>query len=108
MPIHFIARQRFPILAAAALVIGAAGASAGELPSYQQSGFSISPVQISVLGSAHVQEQAPSATLALSGMPASPHQLAVLSPSNERDRREPTQEAKQATLAGQPILRDPM
>ncbi len=108
MSIHFIARQRFSILAAAAFVISAAGANAGELPTYERSGFPISLVQVSVLGSAQVREQAPAATLALSGMPASPHQFAVLIPSKERDKREATQDAKQAALTSHPALRDPM
>jgi hypothetical protein len=33
-----------------------------------------------VLGSAGVQERSPTPTLMLDGMPASPHQVAVLSP----------------------------
>jgi hypothetical protein len=66
------------LLFAAAAVILVAGGTAGfasELPTYQVTGFPISAVQASVLGPAHVREQAPAATSA-----ASPHQLTVLTP----------------------------
>jgi hypothetical protein len=49
-------------------------ASAAEL------GFPITPLQISVLASASVEEASPVPTLMLRGMPASPHQIAVLTP----------------------------
>ena len=73
--------KRYAILAAAAiLMLGTAGATAGELPSYDVAGFPITPHQMSVLGqSGHTQEQAAMPTLLLEGMPASPHQIAVLS-----------------------------
>src|ERR1051325_10751242 len=68
------------VIPAAILMLGAAGASAGELPSYDFAGFPITPHQMSVLGqSGHVQEQASMPTLVREGMPASPHQIAVLS-----------------------------
>jgi hypothetical protein len=73
--------KRYPILAAAAiLMLGMAGASAGELPSYDIAGFPITPLQMSVLGqSGNTQEQPAAPTLLREGMPASPHQMAVLS-----------------------------
>jgi hypothetical protein len=43
-------------------------------------GFPIAPHQISIVGSAHVEEQSPSRSLVMAGMPASPHQIAVLTP----------------------------
>lgn len=49
-------------------------------PSYGVMGFPITPHQISVLGSANVEEQSPSPSLVMAGMPASPHQIAVLTP----------------------------
>jgi hypothetical protein len=72
--------QRISITAVTALVLGAAGASAGELPQYEVTGFPISPLQFSVLGSGGVQEQSATPALTLNGMPASPHQIAVISP----------------------------
>lgn len=72
--------QRISTTAMAALLLGAVGASAGELPQYEFAGFPISPVQMTVLGLDGVQEQAPTPTLTLNGMPASPHQIAVLQP----------------------------
>jgi hypothetical protein len=54
------------------------------LPSYEVKGFPITPHQISVVGSAHVEEQSPSPSLVMAGMPASPHQIAVLTPRRSR------------------------
>ena len=50
------------------------------IPSYEVMGFPITPHQISIVGSAHVEEQSPSPSLMMAGMPASPHQAAVLTP----------------------------
>lgn len=55
------------------------GASA-PLPAFEVTGMPITPHQVAVLGSGQVEERAPAATLTLGGMPASPHQLAVLAP----------------------------
>ena len=59
-------------------VLRAAGASGGELPQYEVSGFPISPHQMSVLASSGIEEQAPTPALTLDGMPASPHQIVVI------------------------------
>jgi hypothetical protein len=54
-------------------------ASAQEFPSYELSGFPISPLQSSVMGAtANLKEQSPSTSLTVGGMPASPNQIAVL------------------------------
>lgn len=71
--------QRISIRALAALSLGAAGASAGELPQYEVRGFPISPLQMSVLGSGGIQEESPTPDITLLGMPFSPHQIAVIS-----------------------------
>jgi hypothetical protein len=71
--------QRISIRALAALSLGAAGASAGELPQYEVRGFPISPLQMSVLGSGGIQEESPTPDDILLGMPFSPHQIAVIS-----------------------------
>ena len=71
--------QRMLITALAALALGAAGASAGELPQYEVRGFPISPLQMSVLGSGGIQEELPTPEVTLLGMPFSPHQIAVIS-----------------------------
>jgi hypothetical protein len=55
-------------------------ATATTLPSYEAKGFPITPHQISIVGSAHVEEQSPIPSLMMAGMPASPHQIAVLLP----------------------------
>jgi hypothetical protein len=75
--------QRISITVVTALVLGTLRASAGELPQYEFAGFPISPVQITVLGLDGVQERAPTPTLTLNGMPASPHQIAVIHPRSK-------------------------
>jgi hypothetical protein len=48
------------------------------LPTFEVTGFPISPHQVAVLGAAHVEERSAMPKLKLAGMPASPHQIAVL------------------------------
>ena len=71
-------KNLFLIAAIAAVTLVGAGAEAAELPSYELMGFSMTPHQFTVVGSANVKEQSPSSSLAMAGMPASPHQMAVL------------------------------
>jgi hypothetical protein len=70
-------------------LIGGAAALAQDLPSYEAMGFPISPVQVSILGcSAQVQELGPMIEFTMAGMPASLHQIAVLTPrKRETDER---------------------
>jgi hypothetical protein len=72
--------QKIAIAAGTAVGLGTIGCSAGELPQYEAAGFPISPHQITVLGLGNIQEQSPTPTLTLNGMPASPDQIAVLQP----------------------------
>jgi hypothetical protein len=56
-------------------------ASAHEFPVYELSGFPISPLQLSVTGATtNLKEQSPGTSLTISGMPASPLQILVLTP----------------------------
>lgn len=71
---------RFVVICAAALILEQAGAIAGDLPQYEVMGFPITPLQMSVLDSAKVQEQPPATALTMNDMPASPAQLAILTP----------------------------
>jgi hypothetical protein len=59
-------------------VFGSAAASAGELPTFEASSFPATPLQVTVLGGAGVQQQTATPTLTRNNMPASPHQLGVL------------------------------
>jgi hypothetical protein len=70
--------RRISIATLAALASGAATASAGQLPQYEVTGFPISPLQMSVVRPGIIQEEPPSPALTLDGMPASPHQIAVI------------------------------
>ena len=70
----------FAIVSVAGLVLSGAGAVAAELPTYEIMGFAISPHQFVAVPSAAVQERAPTPTLMLGGMPASPLQIMVLTP----------------------------
>jgi hypothetical protein len=74
--------KRLPLLAAVAIVVlkGADVAAAAELPTYESTGLPITSVQASVLEPAHVQEVSRQPGPMLDGMPASPHQIAVLTP----------------------------
>ena len=87
-------KNLFPT-AAIAIVLGATAAAAQELPSFEASGFPITRHQVEVMGTASVREQAPTPRLTLDGMPASPHQVAVLTP---RLRLTEASAAKLATL----------
>src|SRR5260370_38186736 len=70
----------FLIIGVTVVVLGGINAKAEEVPAVERFGFPITRTQVSVLGSADVRERSPTPTLMLYGMPASPHQLAVLSP----------------------------
>jgi hypothetical protein len=73
------------LLATTVLVFAAlqGGAIAGELPTFEVSSFPATPLQVSVMGGANVQEQAATPTLVRDGMPASPLQLSVLTPRHK-------------------------
>jgi hypothetical protein len=61
------------IAAALISIAGGTAAFAAGLPTYERTGFPISPVQMQLLGPVNVQERSPTATAA-----ASPHQATVL------------------------------
>jgi hypothetical protein len=64
--------------AAALLLFG--GSAFAESASFETKGFPISLHQAQVTGLGDIQETSPGATLVVDSMPASPHQVAVLSP----------------------------
>ena len=70
----------FSIVGTTVVVLGGINARAEELPTFEKFGFPITQTQVSMLGSADVRERSPTPTLMFYGMPASPHQVAVLSP----------------------------
>src|SRR2546423_12463395 len=74
-----IMRNPLPIAAIVVTVLSGE-AVAAELPTQEASGLPITPLQASVVGSAHVPERALAPTLTLQAMPASPHHIAVLTP----------------------------
>jgi hypothetical protein len=82
--------RRISIKALTALALGTVSASAAELPQYESAGFPISPAQITVLGIDDFQERPLTPTLTLNGMPASPHQLAVIGPRTRQQIGEKT------------------
>jgi hypothetical protein len=73
-------KRAFLMTAVAAAAIRGAASKAAELPGYQLAGFPITPHQVAVLGGADVREQSPIAELSVQGMPASPSQIAILTP----------------------------
>ncbi len=73
-------KKEFLVAAIAAATIAVTGARAAELPSFELTGFPITGHQVAVMGAANIREQSPKSTLVYGGMPASPHQIAVLTP----------------------------
>lgn len=75
-------KSLFAITIAIAVIGGTstndAGACNSNLPTFELMGFPISPHQVAVMGSAHVEESSATPELVFAGMPASPHQIAVL------------------------------
>jgi hypothetical protein len=89
-------RNVFLIAIAIATIGGAsvdkAGACDLRLPMFEVTGFPITPLQVAVLGGAHIEERSAMPTLNLVGMPASPHQIAVLT------RRKPVRMVEAAAV----------
>ena len=71
-------KNRLLSIAIITVSLSGAVARATELPSYELMGFPIAPHQLSVVGPANIKEQLPSPTLTMAGMPASQHQVSVL------------------------------
>jgi hypothetical protein len=73
---------RYGVLVAVLAVSSPArpGEAGAGLPTFELMGFPITRHQVQVTGAADLQERSPTGTLALGGMPASPHQIAVLTP----------------------------
>jgi len=93
------------LIAAAFLTLGIAGATAGELPSYDVAGLPISPLQMSVLGtSGAVQEHLATPAPMIEGMPVSPHQIAVLG-QRTRTTAQPMQPFEAAETQIGPVTR---
>ena len=73
-------RKLLSITSTVIVIFGGVTAEASELPVFEKFGFPITGIQVSLLGSVGVQENSSIPTLTLGGMPASPHQVAVLTP----------------------------
>jgi hypothetical protein len=73
-------RKLFSITSTTLVLLGGLHAEALELPAFEKFVFPITQTQVSMLGTAGVEESSPIPTLTLGGMPASPHQVAVLAP----------------------------
>ncbi|MHC4045375.1 hypothetical protein [Bradyrhizobium sp. 23AC] len=68
-------KKTLSIAAAILTIAGSTAAFAAELPTYETDGFPVSPLQVRVLGAAHVEQQTAAPTTL-----ASVHQAKVLSP----------------------------
>jgi hypothetical protein len=66
--------------AVAGFVFSGSAAALAQSANFEAKGFPISLHQAQTTGLPDIQETAPAPTLTAGGMPASPHQLAVLSP----------------------------
>ena len=96
-------KRMFLIPAIAPMMVVGSGAGAAELPTFEAMGFPISWHQVAVLGSANVQEQSAVATLTLGGMPASPHQIAVLTPRQRVNDEQIARSGGRATTGSAPL-----
>jgi hypothetical protein len=76
---------RFSMGATATFMLSGFAATAAELPTYEIMGFPITQHQIAAVNSALVQERSPTPTLTMGGMPASPVQIAVLTPRPKQE-----------------------
>jgi hypothetical protein len=76
------AKYLLPSIVVAFAILGAAAATAAELPAYEAASLPATPVQLTVLGASRARalEQAPTATLTRNDMPATALQLSVLAP----------------------------
>jgi hypothetical protein len=86
----------FSIAAIAAATFVCNSAQAAKLPGYELKGFPITRPQLAVIGAVDVQEQSPAPTLMFAGMPASPSQVAILTP--RRNMTSTTALAKPVTM----------
>lgn len=68
-------KKTLSIAATILTIAGSTAAFAAELPTYETNGFPVSPLQVRVLGAAHVEQQIAAPTTV-----ASVHQANVLSP----------------------------
>ncbi|UEM17103.1 hypothetical protein J4G43_024460 [Bradyrhizobium barranii subsp. barranii] len=68
-------KKTLSIAAAILTIAGSTAAFAAELPTYEANGFPVSPLQVRVIGAAHVEQQATVPTTV-----ASVHQAGVLTP----------------------------
>jgi hypothetical protein len=73
----------FSIQIMATVTLAVAGAEAAEFPTFERMGFPITRHQVAVIGAQAVQEQLATPTLTFGGMPASLHQIVVLTPRPE-------------------------
>jgi hypothetical protein len=86
-PTEEVMRNFLSIVNATFLVLGGLHAEASELPAFEKLGFPITQTQVSTLGAAGVEESSHTPTLSLGGMPASPHQIAVLTPRPQSEKQ---------------------
>jgi len=70
---------RLSIAASSMLVAGTLAATAAELPTYEVTGFPMTPLQASALGATGAREQVLTTAPELAGLPATRLQMAVLS-----------------------------
>jgi hypothetical protein len=69
---------RLSIAASSMLIAGTIAATSAELPTYEVTGFPMTPLQAATLGVAGARERAPTAAPELAGLPATRLQMAVL------------------------------
>ena len=86
---------RWSITVAAVLMLRGIGSAAAEMPTYEVTGFPVTPHQFVALGPADAEQGLATVTSAM----ASPHQIAVLTPRRtEAGRQEHAQYVRDAAI----------
>jgi len=82
-------KKTLSIAAAILTIAGSTAAFAAELPTYEANGFPVSPLQVRVLGAAHVEQQAtvPTTVTALGVRPRASNHAPIGSVTRETDAR---------------------
>ena len=73
-------KTAFLMAAIAAVIVVDSSAGAAALPNFELIGFPITRHQVALIGGTNLQDLSPAPTLTFGGMPASPVQIAILTP----------------------------
>jgi hypothetical protein len=98
--------NRLATVSTATLMLSGTAALSAQLPTYEIMGFPVTQHQLAAVNTAYVKESSPTPTLTLGGMPASPAQIAILTPrrTNQVAVKEPEASSGLAAPSGTPVV----